>query len=69
MPTYDYRCPKCSLKFEAKRPFGDNSPPVFCTRCGAEAKRLFSAVPVIFKGPGFYITDSRKSEPEKKDKE
>jgi len=71
MPTYEYQCPKCSLKFEAKRSFGDNNSPVFCTRCGTEAKRLFSAVPVIFKGPGFYTTDSRarSEEPEKKDKD
>jgi len=71
MPTYEYRCPKCNLKFEAKRSFSDNNSPVFCTRCGTEAKRLFSAVPVIFKGSGFYITDSRaRSEGlEKKDKD
>ena len=71
MPTYEYQCPKCSLRFEAKRSFSDNSSPVFCTRCGAEAKRLFSAVPVIFKGPGFYVTDTRaKSEgPVKKDED
>lgn len=71
MPTYEYQCPKCSLRFEVKRAFGDNNAPVFCTHCGTEAKRLFSAVPVIFKGPGFYVTDTRaKSEkPEKKETE
>lgn len=59
MPTYDYQCPQCKLRFEVKRAFSDNDSQVLCTSCGTEAKRLFSAVPIIFKGPGFYITDSR----------
>jgi len=59
MPIYEYECGKCSLRFELRRRFGeDGSGP--CPRCGGEAHRLFSPVPIIFKGSGFYVTDSRK---------
>jgi len=59
MPIYEYQCKKCSLRFELKRGFSDNGSS-FCPQCGGEARRLFSPVPIIFKGPGFYVTDSRK---------
>ena len=59
MPTYEYECVKCSLRFELKRQFSDNGSN-FCPQCGSEARRVFSPVPIIFKGPGFYVTDSRK---------
>ena len=62
MPIYEYECEKCSLRFELKRHFGeDGGAP--CPRCASEARRLFSPVTVIFKGSGFYITDSRKNNP------
>lgn len=64
MSTYDYRCQQCKFEFEVKRSFSSNNLPVFCPRCGAEAKRIFSAVPIIFKGAGFYVTDNRKGRPE-----
>lgn len=64
MPTYEYQCPQCKFSFEVKLKFSDNNSPVFCTRCGAKAKRLFSPVPIIFKGSGFYITDNRRGETE-----
>jgi len=60
MPIYEYKCQKCSLRFEVRRHFGeDGATP--CPQCGIEAHRLFSAVPIIFKGSGFYVTDSRKN--------
>jgi len=78
MPIYEYECEKCRLKFELRRHFGeDGGAP--CPQCHGDAHRLFSPVPIIFKGSGFYVTDSRKnhdrpseesktekSEPEKK---
>jgi putative FmdB family regulatory protein len=64
LPTYEYRCPQCKFKFEVKLKFSDDNLPVFCTHCGVKAERLFSPVPIIFKGPGFYITDNRKGSPE-----
>jgi len=63
VPIYQYHCPKCNLKFELKQSFSDESM-VACPKCQNGAKRLFSPVPVIFKGPGFYSTDNRKGSSE-----
>ena len=58
MPIYEYKCNTCSFQFELRRNFGDDgSAP--CPVCSAEGRRIFSPVPIIFKGSGFYITDSR----------
>jgi putative FmdB family regulatory protein len=59
MPTYDFECVKCHHKFEQKRSFSDDGS-ADCPRCHGEARRLFSVVPVIFKGSGFYVTDHRQ---------
>jgi len=59
MPVYEYDCLNCLSKFEVKRGFhetGGNS----CPKCGAEGRRIYFAPPLVFKGPGFYVTDSRK---------
>ena len=61
MPTYQYLCPKCNCKFELRQSFSDESI-VTCPKCQNGARRLFSPVPIIFKGPGFYSTDNRKSD-------
>lgn len=58
MPTYEYECPQCSFRFELRRSFSENSP-VSCPQCGCDARRIFSPVPIIFKGSGFYSTDYR----------
>ncbi len=68
MPIYQYLCPKCNLKFELKQSFSDESI-VVCPKCQNGARRLFSSVPIIFKGQGFYVTDNRKSAPENEAKE
>ncbi len=58
MPVYEYKCTKCFHQFELKRSFGeDSSAP--CPICEGEGRRLFSPVPIIFKGSGFYVTDNR----------
>jgi len=57
MPIYEYECKSCCLRFELKRHFGENSG-ASCPQCQGEARRIFSAVPILFKGPGFYVTDS-----------
>jgi putative FmdB family regulatory protein len=59
MPTYQYRCLNCNLQFELKQSFYDK-PIADCPSCHGIARRLFSAVPILFKGPGFYVTDSRE---------
>ena len=59
MPIYEYECERCSLRFELKRHFSEDGE-VSCPRCHGEAHRLFSPVSIIFKGSGFYSTDSRQ---------
>ncbi len=58
MPIYQYRCLNCSLQFELKQSFQDK-PIADCPTCHGIARRIFSPVPILFKGPGFYVTDSR----------
>jgi len=57
MPLYEYECEKCSLRFELKRRFSENTK-VNCPRCQSKVRQVFSPVPIIFKGPGFYVTDN-----------
>ena len=61
MPIYEYQCTRCSFRFELKQSFSENTP-VSCPRCGGGAQRIFSPVALIFKGSGFYITDSRDNQ-------
>ena len=56
MPIYEYKCDNCSFQFEKKQAFNDE-PRSICQKCGSEARRIFSPVPIFFKGPGFYVTD------------
>ncbi|OGN88813.1 MAG: hypothetical protein A2158_03665 [Chloroflexi bacterium RBG_13_46_14] len=58
MPIYEYECSECSSRFELRRSFSDESE-VFCPECKCAATRIFSPVPIIFKGSGFYVTDHR----------
>jgi len=61
MPTYEYECRVCSYTFEAFQSINDD-PIKTCPLCGGEVKRLIGGgTGVIFKGSGFYITDSKKS--------
>ena len=59
MPIYQYRCLDCKLQFELKQSFNDK-PIADCPACHGIARRIFSPVPIIFNGPGFYVTDSRE---------
>jgi putative FmdB family regulatory protein len=58
MPIYQYHCLNCSRQFELKQSF-DDKPIADCPDCRGIARRVFCPVPIIFNGPGFYITDSR----------
>ena len=60
LPIYEYECNCCSTRFDLRRSFSDDSQ-VLCPRCEGETERIFSPVPIIFKGSGFYVTDSRNS--------
>ena len=57
MPIYEYKCKACDLKFEVKRGFSESSG-ASCPTCQCQAQRIFSPVPIVFKGPGFYVTDN-----------
>ncbi len=59
MPTYVYKCKSCDNSYETREGFDAPSRQP-CPRCGAEAKRVLFPPPIVFKGGGFYITDSRK---------
>ena len=67
MPTYEYECEKCSLRFELKKHF-DEDGGASCSFCQGEARRIFSPVSIIFKGSGFYVTDSKRSRPQEEEK-
>ena len=61
MPTYLYRCRKCSHDFEEFHGIRDNKPRK-CPKCGARADRVpAGGAGLLFKGTGFYITDYKKS--------
>ncbi len=62
MPTYEYECRECSYTFEAFQSIND-APIKTCPLCGGEVKRLIGGGSgVIFKGSGFYVTDSKKTQ-------
>jgi len=56
MPIYEFRCTACDDRFEVERPMGKITG-VVCPSCSSEAKRVFSASAVVFKGTGFHNTD------------
>jgi putative FmdB family regulatory protein len=60
MPTYGYRCEKCGHTFEVLQRMTDEAG-ASCPACGAAARRLFYPTGIVFKGSGFYVTDSRKA--------
>jgi putative FmdB family regulatory protein len=60
LPTYGYRCPTCSTEFEVWQSMRDD-PDASCPTCGAAATRQFFPAGIVFKGSGFYKTDSRSA--------
>ena len=72
MPTYQYRCTKCGEELEVVQKFSDD-PLEVCPACAGQLRKVFSPVGIVFKGSGFYRTDSRNgsaaSEAAKKDSE
>jgi putative FmdB family regulatory protein len=60
MPRYDYECNSCADIFEVKQGF-DDEPVAECPKCKSTARRIFTPVPIIFKGSGFYVTDHKNS--------
>ena len=60
MPTYDYQCRSCGSMTEVIHSMLEDGPTV-CERCGGELRRVLYPTGIIFKGSGFYRTDSRNS--------
>ena len=58
MPTYQYSCTECGHFFEQFQSFTDDALTV-CPECEGRLRKVFNAVGVVFKGSGFYRTDSR----------
>ncbi|MCK4963561.1 MAG: hypothetical protein KAS54_00650 [Dehalococcoidia bacterium] len=56
MPTYEYECNLCHNRFDRRQRF-DDEPVSICPQCQGRARRVFHAVPIVFKGSGFYSTD------------
>jgi putative FmdB family regulatory protein len=69
MPTYEYQCKSCGTHHDVVQKFGDD-PLTECPSCGGPLRKVFGAVGVVFKGSGFYKTDSRTAskKSEKSDK-
>lgn len=61
MPTYEYLCDRCNKSYELQESFSADSRHT-CHKCGkGTAKRVLHAPRVLYKGSGFYVTDSKKS--------
>jgi putative FmdB family regulatory protein len=61
VPTYQYTCTACGHELEAVQSFTDD-PLTQCPACNGRLRKRYGSVGVVFKGPGFYRTDSRASE-------
>lgn len=59
MPLYQYQCAECGVRFERHQHY-DDAPVSVCPECGGEVHRLIGPVGIVFKGSGFYSTDTRK---------
>ncbi|MGS0688516.1 FmdB family zinc ribbon protein [Nakamurella sp. GG22] len=59
MPTYQYACTECGHRFEAVQSFTDDSLTT-CPVCSGQLRKVYGSVGVVFKGSGFYRTDSRE---------
>ena len=60
MPLYDYRCTACGKTTEVRHGFNETFSDA-CAACGGEMRRVIGAAPIVFKGSGFYVTDSRSA--------
>ena len=60
MPVYEYECGQCHNRFDLRQGFHEE-PQAVCPQCKEPARRVFYPTAVVFKGSGFYITDSRKN--------
>ncbi len=61
MPTYEYACKACGDHIEVVQSFKDD-PLATCPSCGGALRKVFGSIGIVFKGSGFYKTDSRSSD-------
>ena len=61
MPLYEYKCRSCSKTEDVRHGFKETYDGK-CAACGGEMARVFTPTGIVFKGSGFYLTDSRKAE-------
>ena len=61
MPIYEYECSSCGQRFEKRQKFTDD-PVAECAVCGSPSRRILLPAGIIFKGSGWYKTDSRGSD-------
>jgi len=59
MPLYTYRCEKCGLRFDRRQSFSAG-PLRRCPECHGHVRRLIQPAGIVFKGSGWYVTDSKK---------
>jgi putative FmdB family regulatory protein len=60
VPTYSYECTECGNRFDIVQSFTDDTLTT-CEKCSGRLRKLFNSVGIVFKGSGFYRTDSRES--------
>jgi putative FmdB family regulatory protein len=61
MPTYEYECKSCGYNFDVFQSMSED-PKKVCPACGKEVRRIINGgTAIIFKGSGFYVTDSKKA--------
>ena len=58
MPTYEYKCEECGIRFEKFQHFSED-PVRICPECEGAVRRVIQPVGIVFKGKGFYVTDNR----------
>jgi putative FmdB family regulatory protein len=64
VPTYSYECTECGNRFDIVQAFTDDTLTT-CEKCAGRLRKLFSSVGIVFKGSGFYRTDSREAAAQK----
>lgn len=62
MPTYEYKCEECGIRFDRFQHFSDE-PLQKCPECEGRVHRVIHPVGIVFKGKGFYVTDNRSNNP------
>ena len=61
MPIYEYECEKCACRFELTRRFDEDAGTPRCPRCRGKVRRLYTPSAILYKGSGFYVTDSQSN--------